>query len=98
MNQYQIIIIGAGLSGAVLAERYATLGKKVLVLEKREHIGGNCFDYLNADGILVSKYGAHLFHTYFRAVGLNPTRNFNHEGRPIAVADPQAAAINEVLV
>ena len=42
--------------------------------------------------------GAHLFHTYFRALGLNPTRNFHHEGRPIPVADPQAAAINEVLV
>lgn len=58
-----IIIIGAGISGAVLAERYAELGKRVLVMEKREHIGGNCFDYINEAGILVSKYGAHLFHT-----------------------------------
>lgn len=63
---YDIIIVGAGISGATLAERYATqLNKKVLVLEKRDHIGGNCYDYYNEDGILVSKYGAHLFHTNF---------------------------------
>lgn len=65
-NKFDIIIIGAGISGAVLAERYASvLDKKVLVIEKRDHIGGNCYDYYNDDGILVSKYGAHLFHTNF---------------------------------
>lgn len=58
-----ILIIGAGISGAVLAERYAEIGKKVLILEKRAHIAGNCFDYIDENGILVSKYGAHLFHT-----------------------------------
>jgi len=68
MTKTDIIIIGAGISGAVLAERYASIGKKVLVLEKRDHIGGNCYDYYNDDGILVSKYGAHLFHTNFEEV------------------------------
>ncbi len=63
MEAAQIVIIGAGISGAVLAEGYATLGKKVLVIEKRDHIAGNCFDYIDENGILVSKYGAHLFHT-----------------------------------
>ena len=58
-----ILIIGAGISGAVLAERYANLGKRVLILEKRSHIAGNCYDYIDENGILVSKYGAHLFHT-----------------------------------
>lgn len=58
-----ILIIGAGISGAVLAERYAEIGKKVLILEKRGHIAGNCYDYIDQNGILVSKYGAHLFHT-----------------------------------
>lgn len=63
-SQYHTIVVGAGISGATLAERYATkLGSKVLVIEKRDHIGGNCYDFINADGILVSKYGAHIFHT-----------------------------------
>ena len=66
---YDIVIVGAGISGATLAERYATLkNKKVLVLEKRNHIGGNCYDYYNDAGILMSKYGAHLFHTNFEDV------------------------------
>lgn len=63
MKNADIVIIGAGISGAVLAERYSQLGKKVLVLEKRNHIAGNCYDYIDENGILVSKYGAHLFHT-----------------------------------
>lgn len=63
MNNFDILIIGAGISGATLAERYASLGKKVVVVEKRDHIAGNCYDYYDENGILVSKYGAHLFHT-----------------------------------
>jgi UDP-galactopyranose mutase len=63
MNNFDIVIVGAGISGAVLAERYASHGKKVLLLEKRGHIAGNCYDYVDENGILVSKYGAHLFHT-----------------------------------
>jgi len=64
-KQYDICIAGAGLSGAVLAERYASQqGKRVLVVEKRDHIGGNCYDYIDAEtDIRVSKYGAHIFHT-----------------------------------
>ena len=61
--QADIVIIGAGISGAVLAERYAKAGRKVVVLEKRDHIAGNCYDFIDDNGILVSKYGAHLFHT-----------------------------------
>jgi len=63
MIQADIVIIGAGISGAVLAQQYAAIGKKVLVIEKRDHIAGNCYDYIDENGILVSKYGAHLFHT-----------------------------------
>jgi UDP-galactopyranose mutase len=63
MKNADIVIIGAGISGAVLAERYANLGKQVLIIEKRDHIAGNCYDYIDENGILVSKYGAHLFHT-----------------------------------
>jgi UDP-galactopyranose mutase len=63
MKKIDILVIGAGISGAVLAERYASIGKKVLIIEKRNHIAGNCYDYMDENSILVSKYGAHLFHT-----------------------------------
>ena len=62
--------------------------------------GGAVVGATNANGTAVSDrqvHSGHLFHTYFRALGLNPTRNFHHEGRPIAMADPAASAINEVL-
>lgn len=64
-HHYPVCIVGAGLSGSVLAERYATLlGTRVWMIEKRSHIGGNCHDYVDDEtGIRVSKYGAHLFHT-----------------------------------
>ncbi|WP_420460037.1 UDP-galactopyranose mutase [Neolewinella sp.] len=68
MNHPDIVIIGAGISGAVLAERYANAGKRVTVLERRDHIAGNCYDYIDDNGILVSKYGAHLFHTNYEDV------------------------------
>ena len=58
------IIIGAGFAGAVLAEHIATqLDKKVLMLEKRAHIGGNCFDETDESDVIVHTYGPHLFHT-----------------------------------
>ena len=63
MTEVDILIVGAGISGATLAERYASIGKKVLIIEKRDHIAGNCYDYYDENGILTSKYGAHLFHT-----------------------------------
>jgi UDP-galactopyranose mutase len=61
---FQAIVVGAGLSGAVMAERMASqLGWKVLVLEQRPHLGGNCYDEYDAAGVLVHRYGPHLFHT-----------------------------------
>ena len=64
-KEYDNCIIGAGLSGSVIAENYATkFGQTSLILEKRDHIGGNCYDYIDEEtGIRVSLYGAHLFHT-----------------------------------
>ncbi len=60
----RFIIVGAGFTGAVLAERIATeLECEVLIVDRRDHIGGNAFDYPGADGILVHKYGPHIFHT-----------------------------------
>lgn len=58
------LIVGAGLSGCVLAEQLAgRSGKKVLIVDKRDHIGGNCYDYYDRSGILVHKYGPHYFRT-----------------------------------
>ena len=60
---YDYIIIGSGFAGAVVAEGMATQGKKVLIIEKRDHIGGNCYDEYDEHGILIHKYGPHIFHT-----------------------------------
>lgn len=57
-----IIIVGAGLSGATLARKYAEDGEHVIVVDKRDHIGGNTYDYINEYGVLVAKYGAHIYH------------------------------------
>ncbi|MCL6258415.1 UDP-galactopyranose mutase [Aquiflexum sp. TKW24L] len=66
---YDYLIVGAGLAGSVLAERLASIAnKKVLLIDKRNHIGGNTYDYYNSDGILVHKYGPHIFHTNSKEV------------------------------
>lgn len=58
------MVVGAGFTGCVLAERIATqLGQRVLIVERRDHVGGNAFDHVNADGVLVHRYGPHIFHT-----------------------------------
>lgn len=61
---FDYLIVGAGFAGSVLAERLANgSGKKVLLCDKRPHIAGNAYDYYNDDGILIHKYGPHIFHT-----------------------------------
>jgi UDP-galactopyranose mutase len=61
---FDYMIVGAGFAGSVLAERLATeLGKKVVLVEKRAHIGGNAYDHYDDHGILVHRYGPHIFHT-----------------------------------
>lgn len=64
MESYDYIVAGAGLAGGVLAERLANgMGKRVLIVDKREHIAGNTYDYHDEAGILIHKYGPHIFHT-----------------------------------
>jgi UDP-galactopyranose mutase len=66
---FDYLIVGAGFAGSVLAERLASIGdQKVLVVEQRDHIGGNAYDYFNKDGILIHKYGPHIFHTNSKKV------------------------------
>ena len=61
---FDYIIVGAGYAGVVMAERIATkLDKKVLIIEKRNHIAGNCYDFKDDNGIIRHQYGPHLFHT-----------------------------------
>ena len=66
---YQTIVIGCGFAGAVVARQLAeTDGQKVLVLDSRPHVGGNCYDELDEHGILIHKYGPHIFHTNIERV------------------------------
>lgn len=60
---FDIAIVGAGFSGLTLAERFSSIGRKVIVVEQRDHIGGNAHDYYDENGIVIHKYGAHIFHT-----------------------------------
>lgn len=59
----KILVVGAGFSGAVIARTLADAGHFVTVIDKRDHIGGNCYDYENEHGIRIHKYGPHIFHT-----------------------------------
>ena len=66
---FDFLIVGAGFAGCVLAERIASqLGKRVLIVEKRDHIGGNCYDFYDEQGLLVHKYGPHYFRTNSKRV------------------------------
>jgi UDP-galactopyranose mutase len=66
---FDYMIVGAGFAGSVLAERLAgQLNKKVVLVEQRNHIAGNAYDYYNDDGILIHKYGPHIFHTNSKKV------------------------------
>lgn len=84
--QYDYLIVGAGLYGAVFAQQAIAHGKSVLVIDKRNHIGGNVFTE-NIEGINVHKYGAHIFHTNSKEVWEYITRfaDFNrYTNSPIA--------------
>jgi UDP-galactopyranose mutase len=66
---FDYLVVGAGFAGSVMAERLAAgSGKRVLIIDKRPHIGGNAYDEYDEHGILVHKYGPHIFHTNARDV------------------------------
>ncbi|MCH7826364.1 MAG: UDP-galactopyranose mutase [Bacteroidetes bacterium] len=67
--KYDYLIVGAGFAGSVMTERIASqLNKKILIVEKRNHIGGNAYDEYDEHGILIHKYGPHIFHTNSKKV------------------------------
>jgi UDP-galactopyranose mutase len=63
-----VLVVGAGFAGAVIAERFASFGKSVVVIDKRDHIGGNAYDEYDQAGVLIHRYGPHIFHTNSRRV------------------------------
>jgi UDP-galactopyranose mutase len=66
---FDYLVVGAGFAGSVIAERLASgAGKKVLVVDRRPHIAGNAYDHYDQAGVLVHKYGPHIFHTNSREV------------------------------
>lgn len=81
---YNTIVIGAGAAGAAAARVLAENGRQVLVVERRDHVGGNCYDCQDAHGILVQPYGPHIFHTDNEQVRaflsrFTAWRDFGHE-------------------
>ena len=86
MKQYDYLIVGAGLFGAVFAHEAKKAGKKCLVIDKRDHIAGNIYTE-NVEGINVHRYGAHIFHTNNKAVWqyVNQFAEFNrYTNSPVA--------------
>ena len=93
VQPFDYLIVGAGFAGSVLAERLASgSGKRVLIIDRRPHIAGNAFDYYNPDGILIHKYGPHIFHTNSHEV-FNYLSQFTHwrqyQHRVLASVDGQ---------
>lgn len=94
---FDYLIVGAGFAGSVLAERLASQsGKKILVVDKRSHIGGNAYDHYDDAGVLVHKYGPHIFHTNSREVfdylsKFTEWRSYEH--RVLASVDGQLVPI-----
>ena len=93
---FDYLIVGAGYAGSVLAERLAATNKKVLIIDKRNHIAGNAYDHYNEDGILVHKYGPHIFHTNSKDV-FNYLSKFtewhNYQHKVLASVDGQMVPV-----
>jgi UDP-galactopyranose mutase len=94
---FDYLIVGAGFSGSTLAERLATqLNKKVLLIDKRNHIGGNAYDKYDDAGVLIHQYGPHIFHTNSRQV-FDYLSNFTkwraYQHRVLACVDGQLVPI-----
>src|SRR5215213_2125405 len=94
---FDYLIVGAGFAGSVLAERLASQsGQRVLLIDRRPHIGGNAYDHYNQDGILIHRYGPHIFHTNSAQIVeylSRFTRWRSYEHRVLAHVDDQLVPI-----
>lgn len=94
---FDYLIVGAGFAGSVLAERLASVSNnKILIIDQRDHVGGNAYDHYNRDGILIHKYGPHIFHTNSKKIfeylsQFTPWRAYEH--RVLASVDGQLVPI-----
>jgi UDP-galactopyranose mutase len=90
MNDYDVLIVGAGFAGSVCAERLAHAGKRILLIDKRPHIAGNAYDEMDDHGVLIHLYGPHIFHTNSKRI-FEYLSAFTHwrlyEHRVLAVVD-----------
>jgi UDP-galactopyranose mutase len=93
---FDYLVVGAGFAGSVIAQQMASFGHKVMIVDRRDHIGGNAYDHHNEHGILVHKYGPHIFHTNSRDVfdylsKFTKWRNYEH--RVLASVDGKLVPI-----
>jgi UDP-galactopyranose mutase len=90
--KFDVLVVGAGFAGSTLAERAANSGKSVLIVDRREHIAGNAFDEYDPNGVLVHRYGPHIFHTNAQRVVeylSRFTQWIDYEHRVLAEVDKQ---------
>jgi UDP-galactopyranose mutase len=96
-DSFDTLVVGAGFAGSIVAERLASqLGHRVLVIDRRDHVGGNAFDYLDEYGVLVHRYGPHIFHTNAEKVVeylSNFTEWLDYEHRVVAEVDGKLVPI-----
>jgi len=88
--KFEVLVVGAGLAGSTAARLFAEAGKHVLVIEKKRHIAGHCYDYKDENGITVHAYGPHIFHTNNKKVWdfVNAYSNFdNYQHRVLSYVE-----------
>jgi UDP-galactopyranose mutase len=96
---HDFLVVGAGFAGSVVAERLATAGKRVLIIDRREHIAGNAYDELDSHGLLIHRYGPHIFHTnsaniYNYLSQFTSWRAYEHRVRAVVDGKPFPFPIN----
>jgi UDP-galactopyranose mutase len=100
---YDALIIGAGFSGATVAEQLAKAGKKVLIIDKRGHLAGNAYDAHDRHGVLTHIYGPHIFHTNFERIFnylsyFTEWRDYEHRVRAVVDENLYPLPVNQTTI